>query len=122
MNGAHTAILLFLHAKLVAALPSSLGFQPPRQRPITPNRKPQERPLALRLSCPRCALDRDKVDRTTRPVIVENSDRQPSRPPGERVQVGTALVQQRAFGIVIMAMDNVKIRKASGISCGIALP
>src|ERR1700676_4802270 len=122
MNGAHTAILLFLHEKLVTALRSSLRFQPPLQRPITPNRKPQERDRSLRLSCGRCALDQDKVDRTARPVIVENSDRQPSRPPGERVQVGTALVQQRAFGIVIMAMNDVKIRKACGIARGIALP
>src|SRR5882724_12760928 len=103
MNGAHTAILLFLHDR---GLPTCRSRRNWRRRagpsPAVPtstakayhaeSEAPIEESAAPPLTCRRRALDHDKVDRTTRPVIVENSDRQPSRPPGERVQVGPALV------------------------------
>src|ERR1700722_266810 len=70
----------------------------------------------------RRSLDDDEVDRPARSVVVENADRQSSRSPGKRVQIGPPFVKQRAVGLIIMAMDNVEIAKAVGISLGIALP
>ena len=74
--------------------------------------------------------DHDKIDRPTRSVIIENPDRQPSRPPGERVQIGAAFIQQRTFGMIIVTMDDVEcaetvikfLRIALPQECRLALP
>jgi hypothetical protein len=58
--------------------------------------------------------DHDEIDRTARSVIIENADRQPSGSPGERIEVGPALVQQRPFGEIIMAVNDVEIAEPSG--------
>src|ERR1700761_2012973 len=60
------------------------------------------------------AVDDDEVDRAASPVVVEDANRQSPRPPGERVEVGTAPVEQRAVGIVIMAVHDVQIAVAFG--------
>src|ERR1700716_3264009 len=68
------------------------------------------------------APDHDKIDGATRPVILEDPDRQPSGPPGKRVQVGAAFAQQRPVGIIIMAVNDVEVTEATRKSLRIALP
>src|SRR5580692_8202361 len=85
------------------------------------DRKPAGRTVNS-LTPSRRALDGDKIDRATWRVVVENADRQPPRFPGKRVQIGPALVEQRAAGVIIMAMDDMQIAEALRMSLGIALP
>jgi len=75
---------------------------------------PQPAATAPLVASYRRPLDHDEIDRTTRSVIIENADRQPSRPPGERIEVGSALVQQRPFGEIIMAVNDVEIAEPFG--------
>src|ERR1700722_12480190 len=50
---------------------------------------------AARLTLHRRSPNHDEIDGSAGPVVVEDSDRQPSRPPRERVEVGAAFVRQR---------------------------
>ena len=82
---------------------------------------PVEKPGGEALTPRRSSFDDDEIDRTTRSFVLENADCQPSRSPGQRVQIGSARVKQRAVGTIIMAMDDMEIVKAVGKSLGIAL-
>src|SRR5471032_2904436 len=91
-----------------------------RQTPNTPNRRSQSLPAALTSS--RLPLVRDKIDRTARPRVVEDPDHQPSGPPGERIQVGAAFIQQRTFRKIVMAVNDVKLAVPERKPLRIALP
>src|SRR3984885_13422315 len=84
-------------------------------------RKPAERTVNS-LTSGRSALDGDEVDRAARTLVVENADRQPPRSPGQCVEIGSAFVEQRSVGAIIMTVDNMEIAEAFRISLGIAFP
>src|ERR1700722_367070 len=99
------ARLLFLHN----------GFQRHSER------KRAERTVNS-LTFGRSALDGDEIDRAAGTVVVENADRQPPGSPGQCVEIGSAFVKQRTFGVIIVAVDNVEIAEALRGSLRIALP
>src|SRR5579863_5895292 len=72
--------------------------------------------LATSLTPGRVAFDGDDIDRAARPVVVESTNRQSPGPPGQRVQVGSAVVKQWAVGIIVMAVDDMESAKAARIA------
>src|SRR5665213_3837324 len=68
------------------------------------------------------SADHNEIDWTAGLVVVEHTDRQPSRPPGERIQISAAFVQQRAVGVIVMAVDDVERAETIGGAFRIALP
>src|ERR1700733_13284395 len=84
-------------------------------------RKPAEW-IVNSLTPGRRTLDGDEIDRAPWTLVVENADRQPPGSPGQGVEIGSAFVEQRAFGVIIMTVDNVEVAEAFRISLGIALP
>src|SRR5580693_3129542 len=66
--------------------------------------------------------DYNKIDRATGPVIVEHPDHQPTGPPGERIEIGAPLIQKRALGRIVMAVNDVTSPQAALESLRITLP
>jgi hypothetical protein len=70
----------------------------------------------------RRSLDDDQFDRPAGPVVVENPDGQPAGAPGQRIEICAAFEQQRAIGIIVVAVNDVARAETCAISLRIALP
>src|ERR1700722_4226644 len=134
--------LLFLHNRITDNPCDQYSYQNPacpvrsRALPRRPFRRlrPRSKCLTRRIGSPNRAdrraqlapcrrpPDLDKIDGTAGRFIIEDPDRQPSGPPGERVEIGPALVQQRPFGEIIMAVNDVEIAEPAGEPLRITLP
>src|ERR1700743_1744997 len=94
------------------------ALEPLTRRSGSPNRADRRAWLAPR----RRPSDHDKIDGTAGRFIIEDPDRQPPGPPGERIEIGPALVQQRPFGEIIMAVNDVEIAEPAGEPLRITFP
>src|SRR5436190_10736378 len=129
MNNAHREYYFFSMAALGARNPLQSAPATAGLTPNMTNRMPQELSQELQQhacrSSPRLSHrspDLDQIDRTARPVIVENPDGQPPGSPGGRVEIGAALVQERAVRIIVVAVHDVEFTKAVRLPLRIALP
>jgi len=110
----HTAILLFLHNRVYPYLGridsgrasrAGLvgGFQPPRQGLPRRIGKPQQRPAPAHLTNVPPGAPSITIKSTGPPGL--SSSKTPivslPVPPGQRIQVGAAFVQQRAVGAIV---------------------